>query len=118
MLTPAYKVTIGGKSVDSVKQPRASTAVELVVSLDLEIPADSFTIVLGQVGGLLKPALGDKVSIELGYANDSGLTQVIAGTVTSIESNLNRLRVVGYTAAETLLRSYLDQTYESQTAGA
>jgi phage protein D len=118
MLTPAYKLTIGNKSVDSVRQPEASTAVGLVVSLDMEMPLDSFTVVLGQVDGLLKPALHDKATVELGYADNGGLAQVIAGTVTSVQSDLDTLRVVGYTAAETLLRSYSDQTYESRTAGA
>jgi hypothetical protein len=118
MLTPAYKLTIGNKSVDSVRQPEASTAVGLVVSLDMEMPAGSLTVVLGQVDGLLKPALHDKATVELGYADNGGLAQVIAGTVTSVQPNLDALRVVGYTAAETLLRSYSDQTYESRTAGA
>jgi phage protein D len=118
MLTPAYKLTIGKKTVDSVKQLKASTAVELVGSLDMQMPADSFMVVLGQVDGLLKPALQDEAAIELGYADNGGLTQVIAGKVISVEPNLNTLTVVGYTAAETLLRSYSDETYESRTAGA
>lgn len=117
MLTPAYKLTIGKTSVDSTKQSKASTVVDLVVSLDMEASADSFTLVLGDVGGPLKPALRDKASIELGYADGPGFVQVIAGTVVSLEPNLNTLRVTGLTAAETLLRSNLDQTYEGRSAG-
>src|SRR5450759_639847 len=99
MLTPAYKLTIGKTSVDSTKQSKASTVVDLVVSLDMEASADSFTLVLGDVGGPLKPALRDKASIELGYADGPGFIQVIAGTVVSLEPNLNTLRVTGLTAA-------------------
>jgi phage protein D len=118
MLTPGYKLTIGKTTVDSTTQPRAGTAVDLVVRLDMEISADSFTIVLGDVGGHLKAAMGEKVTVALGYADGGGLIQVIAGSVVSLEPSLNTTRVVGYTAAETLLRSYLDATYENNTAGA
>jgi phage protein D len=118
MLTPAYKLTIGKKTVDSAKEPQASTLVELIVSLDLERSADSVTVVLGQVGGQLTPALRDKAAIELGYADGGALTQVIAAEVVSVEPNLNTERIVGFTAAETLLRSYINETFEDRTAGA
>jgi len=117
MLTPAYKLTIGSKSVDTVHQPAGSTVVELTVKLDMDTPADSFTLVLGQVGSL-KPARNDAATIELGYADNGNLTQVMAGKVVDVEPNLKTRRVVGYSAAEALLRSFLDQTYESRTAGA
>ena len=118
MLMPAYKLTIGKQTVDSAKEPQTSTLVELIVSLDLERSADSATIVLGQVGGQLRPALRDKATIELGYADGGGLTQVIAAEVVSVEPNLNTERIVGFTAAETLLRSYINETFEDRTAGA
>jgi phage protein D len=118
MLTPAYKLVIGKKTVDSSKQPQMSTLVELIVSLDLERSADSATMVLGQVGGQLRPALRDKATIELGYADGGGLTQVIAADIISVEPNLNTERIIAFTSAETLLRSYLDETYEDRTAGA
>jgi phage protein D len=118
MLTPAYKLTMGKTTIDSAKQAGASTVVDLIVSVNMETAADSLTVVLGQVGGQLKPALGDKATVALGYADGNGPTQVIAGTVVSIAPNLNTSRVVAYTSGETLLRSYFDQTYESKTAGA
>ncbi len=31
MLTPAYKLTIGGKVIDTTDKPQASTVVELMV---------------------------------------------------------------------------------------
>ena len=116
MLTPAYKLTIGRKVVNTTHEPKASTVVDLMVSLGMETPADSFTLMVGQVNGL-KPALGEEAKIELGYADNGGLTQVMAGNVVSIEPNVTTKRIVGYTAAETLLRSFVDQTYESRTAG-
>jgi phage protein D len=118
MLTPAYKLTIGKKTVNSVQQAQASTVVELIVDLDMARSADSLTVVLGQVSGQLRPSLRDKVAVELGYADGGGLTQVIAATVVSVEPNLDTERIAAFTAAETLLRSYIDETYENRTAGA
>lgn len=117
MLRPAYKLTIGGKVVDTTSEPQASTAVDLTVALDMETPADSFTLVLGQVGGL-RPARDDEAKIELGYADNGGLTQVITGTVVTVEPNLTSTRIHGYSGASLLLRTYVNQTYESKTAGA
>lgn len=117
MLTPAYKLTIGRRVVDTTGEPKASTVVDLMVSLDMETPADSFTLLLGQVNGL-KPARDDEAKVELGYADNGSLTQVMAGTVVTVEPDVTTKRVVGYTAAEKLLRSFVEQTYESKTAGA
>ena len=115
MLNPAYKLTIGGKVVDTTDKPQASTVVDLTVALDLDTPADSFTLLLGKVGGL-SPAQGDKVEIELGYADDGGLTQVMSAVVDAVEPTLTNSRIVGFSAAP-LLRTFVDQTYESKTAG-
>ena len=90
MLRPAYKLTIGSKVVDTTAEPQASTAVGLTVALDMETPADSFTLVLGQVGGL-KPAQGDEAKIELGYADNGGMTRVITGTVVTVELRVHRV---------------------------
>jgi phage protein D len=117
MLTPAYKLTIGKKTVDTINQPAASNVVDLTVKLDMETPADTFTLTLGQIGDL-KPARNDACTVEVGYADNGKLTQVIAGKVIDVEPALKIRRVVGYTGAEILLRSFLDQTYEGRTAGA
>ncbi len=117
MLNPAYKLTIGDKLVDTTDEPLASTVVDLIVALDMDAPADSFTLVLGQVNGL-KPARDDEATIELGYADNGDLSQVIAGTVVVVEPGLTTSRVVGHSAAATLLRTFVEQTYESKTAGA
>lgn len=116
MLTPAYKLTIGRKVVDTTDEPQASTVVDLTVTLDMDTPADSFTLVLGNVNGL-KPVRDDEPKIELGYADNGDLTQVIKGTVETVEPTLTTVRIVGYSPAAKLLRSFVEQTYESKTAG-
>jgi phage protein D len=117
MLTPAYKLTIGKKRVDTTKEPKASTAVELRVELDLDTPADRFVAELGQVNGL-KPAPDDDVTVELGYADNGGFTQVMAGKVVTVEPGITRNRVIAHTPAQALLRSFTEKTFESKTAGA
>lgn len=122
MLKPAYKLTIGDKIVDTTDEPQASTVVDLTVSLDMDAPADSLTLVLGKVDGL-KPERDDEATVELGYADDGpsagsgqALTQVMAGTVVTVEPGLTTARVVGHSAAAALLRTFVDNTYESKTA--
>lgn len=116
MITPAYKLTIGDKVVDTTDEPQASTAVDLAVALDMNAPADSFNLVLGQVNGL-KPERDDDATIELGYADNGGLTKVMKGTVVIVESELTTKRVMGHSAAQALLGTFVDKTYESKTAG-
>jgi phage protein D len=118
MLTPGYKLTIGKTTIDTTHQAQASTLVELTVALDMARSADSVTVVLGQVGGQLRASLRDKVTVALGYADGGSFTQVIAAAVVSVEPNLNVDRIIAFSAAETLLRSYVEETYENQTAGA
>lgn len=115
MLNPAYKLTIGNQVVDTTDKPQASTVVDLTVALDLETPAHSFTLVLGQVGGL-KVKQDDQTKIELGYADNGGLEEVITGLVDAVEPTLTTTRVVGFSAAA-LLRTFADETYEGKTAG-
>jgi phage protein D len=117
MLTPAYKLTIGSKVVDTTDEPKASTVVDLKIALDLDTPADSFTFDLGNVGSF-KPAREDEVKVELGYADNGGLTQVMKGTVETGEPNVTTTRIAGYSGANALLRTFIEQTYESKTAGA
>lgn len=115
MLTPAYKLTIARKLIDTTDEPKASTVVDLLVSLDMDTPADSFTVVLGNVGRF-RPALNDETTLELGYADNGGLTQVMLGDVLRVEPNLTTIRVLGHSAANKLLHTFVEQTYESKTA--
>ncbi|MFH0344626.1 MAG: hypothetical protein ACHBNF_21445 [Chromatiales bacterium] len=117
MIKPAYKLTLGRKLIDTTDEPKASTVVDLTVALDMDTPADSFTLVLGNVGRF-RPAREDEARIELGYADNGGLTQVMAGEVVRVEPNLTTICVLGHSAAEELLRTFVEQTHESKTAGA
>lgn len=117
MLNPAYKLTIGKKFVDTTDKPQASTVVDVVVCLDMGVPADSATVVLGNVDGF-KPAEGDAVTLELGDADGGGLTKVITASVVTVEPGLTNTRVIAFSGADSVLRTFVDQTYESKTAGA
>jgi phage protein D len=140
MLTPAYKLTIrpgaddssgslgttseltsalpggSGKVIDTKDEPKASTVTDLTVSLDLDTPADSFTLVMGQVGSF-RMERGSEVTIELGYADQEQLTQVIKGTVITAEPGLTMARIMGH-AAGPLLHNFTNETYEGSNAGA
>ena len=117
MLRPAYKLTIGDKLIDTADEPRASTVVGLSVSLTIGAPADNFALALGNVGSF-RPARNDEVSVELGYADNGGVTKVITGVVTTTEPGLTLTRVLGYGGEMKLMRTFHDQTYERMTAGA
>ena len=141
MLTPAYKLTIrpgaddssgslgatseltsalpgggSGKVIDTKDEPKASTITDLTVSLDLDTPADTFTLVMGQVGSF-RMERGSEVTIELGYADQDELTQVMKGTVITAEPGLTTARIIGH-AAGPLLRNFANETYEGSNAGA
>jgi phage protein D len=116
LLTPAYKLTLGDRVVDTTDEPQASTVVSLTVALDLEAPADSCTLVMGQVGSF-RPQRGDEAAIELGYADNGGLTRVLSGTLTAVEPGLTTRRLVVHSGAATLLRSFADVTHENKSAG-
>lgn len=117
MLNPAYKLTLGTQQVDSTDEPRASTLVDLVVRLDMEVAADQYKLKLGNVG-FLTPAREDRGKIELGYAGaESGLSQVMVGNVETVQQGSTIDVIHGYTSAAILLRSFTNKTYESMSAG-
>ncbi len=117
MLKPAYKLTIGAKVVDTTAKPQASTVVKLIVTLDLDTPADSLLLTFGNVGSF-KPKRDDRVIVELGYADDGNLTKVFTGTIASVDSTLTTTRVTAYSGASSLLRTFAAQTFENKSAGA
>lgn len=114
LLHPAYKLTIGDHIVDTTDEPQASTAVSITVTLDMDTPADAFTLVLGQVGGF-QPQRDEDARIELGFA-DGDLTQVMAGRVFTADATLTTRRITGHSAAQALLNTFVNQTYEAKTA--
>ena len=116
MLLPAYKLTIGNKQLDTTHSSKTSTVTDIEICLDMDTPADSMTIRLGQVNGL-QPAVGDDTTAWLGYSDDGNLAQVIAGSVTRVEQNAETKRVVAHSPASILLRSFTENTYEGKAAG-
>jgi phage protein D len=115
LLHPAYRLTIGEKIVDTTDEPQASTVVSITVVLDMNTPADSFTLALGQVGGF-QPQRDDDAKIELGFA-DGELVQVMVGKVVTADNSLTTRRVIGHSAARLLLATTAGETFESMTAG-
>lgn len=115
MLKPAYKLTIGSTTIDSSADPTASNIVSIEVNLDMDIPADSFNIVLGQVKNL-SVKKGDSTKIELGYKDT--LVKVIEGTIETIEPGITQARIIGLNSISKLLNLRINQVYENQTAGA
>jgi phage protein D len=117
LLTPAYRLSIGHKVVDTTVEPKASATTDLIVTVDIDAWPDSASLTLGQVGGI-DPALQDNTTVELGYADNGGFTQVFAGLVETIRTSLLSRQVTFTSAARALVRLRIDQTYEGQTAGA
>lgn len=135
MLKPAYKLTIGreagtssglptpsvggvlggAKVIDTTDEPQASTLVDLTVRLGMDGSADSFTLVTGQVGSF-RLERDKEVTIELGYDEDDELAQVMIGGIVSVEPGLTTSRATGHGAAQKLLRTFVDKTYEGKTA--
>jgi hypothetical protein len=116
LLNPAYRLIIGDRIVDTTDDPRASIVTDLKVELDMDTPADRFTLVMGQVGSW-RPRQEDDAAIELGYADDGGLELVLTGTVTTVRPDLIERRVIGHSPAINLLRCFADFTLEGRKAG-
>jgi phage protein D len=117
LLTPAYRIAFGAHSVDTTVEPKASATTDLVVSMDMDDWPDSAEVTLGRVGGL-DAALEDTAAVDLGYADNGGVTRVFTGLVASLRTGLLERRVGLASAARALARLRVDQTFEGQTAGA
>jgi phage protein D len=112
-LTPAVRLVAGQAVIDS-REKLGSTLVDLEVTLGLDTPADAVTARLAGVERT-RPALGDPVSLQLGYAG-ADLTQVFTGTVVRVEAEPQAVRLVAHCSSASLLATTLDRTYTSVTA--
>jgi phage protein D len=122
LLRPAYKLTFGGpatgaKVVDTTTNPTASTLTGLVVELGMTGAADRVELRLGRLGGL-EPVVDQRLDVALGYTEGATLQQVCTATVAAVDPDPRSRRVVGYGAGHTLLRTFVDRTFENVTAGA
>ena len=117
MRRPAYRITLGGRVVDTTDEPRASPVTALDVRLGLTASLDSASILLGRVGDL-DPQEGDDAVIELGYGDDGLLQRVLTGVISAVEASLTVTRVLVHGAGVALSRLRVDRTFENQTAGA
>ena len=116
LLQPAYRVTLGDHVMDTTDEPRASTITELLVELDMDTPADCARLLLGRVDGP-DLAVTDPIVVELGYAGSGKFSRVFTGTITRLEPGLRHIHITALSPAAALLRTRVDQTYESRTAG-
>src|SRR5258707_6940260 len=113
MLKPAYKLTIGGKVVDTTDEPKASTVVDLAVYLDLDTPADAVQLTLGSVG-FLKPKQDDDATIELGYADNGGVSQVKMGEKGAVNGRLITTTILRLTPPQPLFLPILHYTQQKK----
>jgi phage protein D len=119
LLRPAYRLQIGTTTIDSVDGTAgaslAATVVSIRAELDMDVPASSLAVLLGNVDGLAV-AEGDPIALDLGYASD-GLSPVMEGAILAVESGVSTYRIDGLSPMAALLDLRLHQTYEKQTAG-
>lgn len=115
--TPAYRLTLAGRVADTTAEPKASATTALTIGLDMDDWPDTVELTLGQVGGI-DAALADAMTVDLGYADNSGFTRVFTGVVTAVQAGLLERRIHATSAARTLARLFIDHTFEGQTAGA
>src|SRR5689334_5380469 len=104
MLRPAYKITLGSASAQSVvalSVARAQNAGPGLVTL--------------QLGASDSASEGDPATVELGWDGDT--TLVFTGTVSGVERRLDGLRVECTGACVSLALARGGTTYVQQTAG-
>jgi methyl-accepting chemotaxis protein len=106
----AYKIQIGSDTYDTAGQD----LLRLHVDMDMEIPADSFTIALRPVSRAATIKNGDSVVIELGYGD--ALNKILTGFVDNVQSKVNEVLVTGLGGVALLARLRVNQLYENQSA--
>jgi phage protein D len=122
LLRPAYVLTFRdpgggiGKVVRSTSTPGTSTVTGLRAELGADGAADRVTLDMGQVGSF-RPAVGQQVTVELGFTEGADPQQVTVATVVDADPDLRTRRVVAHGAADALLHTRVDRTFENATAG-
>jgi prophage tail gpP-like protein len=112
MLKPAYKIQIGSETFEPSAQ---SPVVGLRLSLDMDIPTDSFETLFGVNNKTTKIKKEDSASIQLGY--EDNLTDVFKGAVDNVEPEISGIRITGLNFISKLLALRTNQVYENQSAG-
>lgn len=111
-LSPSYTVTIGGVSLDP---SRPDQHEGLNIQLGIQVPANSFQVVLRPTSATSGIKVSDPVAVSLGY--DSKLTRVFAGAVDAIEIGTFSLRIHCLSEMVKLMNLKTNQTYLAQNAG-
>lgn len=112
MQKPAYEIKVGAVTFDS---RNTQEIVSAAVDLDLNIPLDTFDLVIRtgeKTKGFRK---GDPVTISLGY--EGSLSKVFTGTVDKITPSIKAVGLTGYSMMSLLTRRNQNKVYEKQTAG-
>lgn len=109
---PSYQVTIGSTTFDYLKNPEI---IKIGVDLDINIPLDTFTLILKNSQVVKEVKKGDAVTIKLGYADSLAL--VMTGIVDTIEPHAAEVELKGYSMMYYLTRHRSNKVYEKQSAG-
>ncbi|WP_250280524.1 hypothetical protein [Frankia sp. CiP1_Cm_nod2] len=106
-----------GTVVDSRAVPGVSTVSELRVELGMAGAADRVTLTMGRLA-TFRPQPGQRLDVALGYTEGDQPRQVVTATIVDADPDLRTRRLLAHGAAEALLHTRLDRTFERSTAGA
>ncbi|MCP8307905.1 MAG: hypothetical protein H3Z53_02595 [archaeon] len=112
MLHPAYKLQIASDTLDP---STSDDVVSIYVNLSMDIPVDSFEVILRMSDKSLKFKQDDDVSISLGY--DQELIDVFKGKVDVVKPEVSKIRVTGLNSIWKLINQRTNRLYEKQSAG-
>jgi hypothetical protein len=109
-LNPRFSFSAGSLRADSDSPVGAPS--RFVVERNLEVPADSLRVLLGDSSGV---AAGDAVTLDLGDAD--GLERVFTGSVAELRPRLDGCQLVCIGSMLALLELRVSAFYQSQSAG-
>ncbi|NER02063.1 MAG: hypothetical protein F6K17_05150 [Okeania sp. SIO3C4] len=111
MLKISYKIKIGSTTITEGKE---TTLLEVRTNSSLNIPANSCYLTLASPQNL-KISPDSPISVELGY--DKKTTLVFTGKVSTINWEINQVRIEGISSLENLIITHFNSLYEKSTAG-